>query len=83
MEQHKLQYEESLQNKILNGYIRIINIPIGDRKEFNLMIEDFLSRVGYDREVNRDPQPLAWPRPAGIGEHDGHTGIIYVPSNFS
>ncbi|CAJ0589444.1 unnamed protein product [Cylicocyclus nassatus] len=37
------------------------------RKEFNLMLDEFLERVGYDREKHEDPHPLGWPRPAGIG----------------
>ncbi|CAJ0608007.1 unnamed protein product [Cylicocyclus nassatus] len=46
MEERRRQYEESIQNKVLTEYIRIINIPIGDHKEFNLMCDDFLARVG-------------------------------------
>ncbi|CAJ0599153.1 unnamed protein product [Cylicocyclus nassatus] len=62
MEERRRQCEESIQNKVLSEYIRIINISIGDRKEFNLMCDDFIARVGYDKEKNLDPQPLSWPR---------------------
>ncbi|CAJ0599084.1 unnamed protein product [Cylicocyclus nassatus] len=65
MEERRRQYEESIQNKVLSEYIRIVNIPIGDRKEFNLMCDDFIARIRQGK--NLDPQPLSWPRPAGIG----------------
>ncbi|CAJ0606860.1 unnamed protein product [Cylicocyclus nassatus] len=61
------RFIEGVHKRVMNEYIRIVNIPISMRKELSLMLEDFVVIVGYDKDRERDYNPLSWPRPAGIG----------------
>ncbi|CAJ0591317.1 unnamed protein product [Cylicocyclus nassatus] len=65
LEERKERFAEALNSRVLAEYIKVVNIPILMRKDFDQMLEDILKLVGYDR--NDDRHPLTWPRPCGIG----------------
>ncbi|CAJ0589787.1 unnamed protein product [Cylicocyclus nassatus] len=63
----KEQYQEALQNRVMNEFVRIINLPTSQKKDFNIVLDELLVILGYDKEREHDYQPLSWPRPAGVG----------------
>ncbi|EYC37891.1 hypothetical protein Y032_0759g2115 [Ancylostoma ceylanicum] len=58
------RYVEAIHSRVMNEYLRIINIPVDKKKEFARLINDFLQWISYDGGSKNDFYTLTWPRPA-------------------
>ncbi|CAJ0597139.1 unnamed protein product [Cylicocyclus nassatus] len=78
MEERKERFAESVNVRVLQEYIKIINLPIRMKKNFDVLIEDIQRILGYDAQDDR--HPMGWPRPCGIGSN---TFAISVKATYA
>lgn len=64
----KEAFDEAVQGRLLMEHAKIVNIPHGMKKDFQLLLEDILKILRYSNE--KDMQPLSWPKPMGNGPED-------------
>ncbi|CAJ0602552.1 unnamed protein product [Cylicocyclus nassatus] len=65
LSERKERFVEAVNIRVMEEFVKIVNLPIAMKKNFDLVIEDVLHILEYDKKD--DKFPLTWPKPSGFG----------------
>ncbi|CAJ0606484.1 unnamed protein product [Cylicocyclus nassatus] len=77
LSERKERFVEAVNIRVMEEFVKIVNLPIAMKKNFDLVIEDVLHFLEYDKKD--DKFPLTWPKPSGFGST---TFAISVKSTY-